>query len=221
MAARGLQNSDLAISAGEQAAYAAAVPIAQADAATAAKAAGYDADIQNQMTMQGNQLGSQEKIAQLQSDTQRYGYDTNAATQKYTADLNARSQQLIAGMDNDNRVQIQQLQNDNQRLLQTNSNAASAFNQSMVAVANIEQNTTMDANAKTQAIAQIMQNLQQQLTTLGKVSSIDLSGTLNFASMPGFDAQGHWVGFGGSSAGSGAGSTSDSGYQGPVFQPSN
>jgi hypothetical protein len=185
MNARGLANSSLAITAADKAAYAAAIPIAQQDAATAAKATGYNADIQNQMSMQDRQLGSAEKIAQLQADTQ-----------KFTATLSADTQKSIASLDNTNKVQLQQMINDNQKMLQTNQNAATAFNQSMVAIANIQNNDKMDGPAKTQAIASIMQNLQSQLKTLGTVSGIDLSGTLDFKNMPGFDANGNWVGFG-------------------------
>jgi hypothetical protein len=206
MIARGLQNSDLAISAGEQAAYAAAQPIAAADAATAAKAAGYNADIQNQMSMQGRQLGNAMDIAKLDAETSRYSTDVgaqtqrftaglSAETQKYVAGLNAQSSQLIAGMDNASRVQLQQMQNDSQTLLNTNSQAAQAWNQAMVAIANIEQNDKMDANAKQQAIAQIMSQVQMQMKTIGTVAGIDLSGTLDFRNMPGFDANGTWVGF--------------------------
>jgi hypothetical protein len=184
MNARGLSNSSLATTASDAAAYQAAIPIASADAATTAKASGYNADIQNQIGMQGRQLASQEKQAQLGADTQ-----------KYTAQLNADTQRYVSGLSSQTQVQVQQMQQDNQKLLQTNGNAAQAFNQSMVAIANIEQNDKMDAAAKQQAIAQIMQNLQAQMRTIGTVANIDLSGTLNFQNMPGFDANGHWIGF--------------------------
>lgn len=194
MNARGLSNSTLATTAADKAAYQAAIPIASQDAATAAKASGYNSDIQNQMSMQDKSLASSEKIAQLNADTTKYTAGLSADTQKAIAALNADTQKTIAGLDNASRLQVQQLQNDNQKLLQTNSSAATAFNQAMVAVANIEQSTTMDGPAKTAAIAQIMQQLQMQLKTIGAVAGIDLSGTLNFANMPGFDASGKWVG---------------------------
>jgi hypothetical protein len=218
MNARGLANSTLAITAADKAAYAAAIPIAQQDAATAAKSVGYNADIQNQMSMQNRQLGSAESIAQLQADTQRFTAGLSADTQKFVAGLQSDTQQAIAGLDNTNKVQLQGMVNDNSRLLQTNQNAATAFNQSMVAVANIQNNDKMDGPAKTQAIASIMQNLQMQLKTLGTVANIDLSGTLDFRNMPGFDASGNWVGFaagapapgGGGNGGGGGGAA----YQG-------
>lgn len=201
MNARGLSDSSLAISAGDRAAYEAAMPIAQQDAATFAKAGGYNADIQNQMSMQGRQIASQEKVAQLNADTQKYTAGLSAQTQQSIAALNSDTQKWTAQLDAGTRTQVQQMQSDNQRLLQTNSNAATGFNQSMVAIANIEQNDKMDAAAKTAAIAQIMQNLQMQLKTIGTVANIDVAGSLDFRNMPGFDAQGRWVGFPGGAAG--------------------
>jgi hypothetical protein len=56
MNARGLVNSAMGVSAGETAAYSAALPIAQADAATYAKAAGYNTDQLNQKNLQDAQF---------------------------------------------------------------------------------------------------------------------------------------------------------------------
>lgn len=155
---RGLLNSSMAVQAGEQAAQQAALPIAQADAATAAKAASYNADEPNQVALKN--------------------------------------------VDAQNQRGLQQLQMENSKLLQTNNQAATAFNQALVAIANINQNDKMDANAKTQAIAQIQAQLQAQLKTLGATTGLDLTSQLNFAGSQGFDASGNFVGFdGGNTAG--------------------
>lgn len=91
--ARGLLNSNMALTAADAAAYQAAIPIAQADAATYAKAAGYNADASNQLNQlqytQGNQVGlSREQlaqqlgVAQMQDATSRYGTDVSAAVNR-------------------------------------------------------------------------------------------------------------------------------------------
>jgi hypothetical protein len=174
--ARGLLNSDLAISAGEQAAYAAAQPIAQADAATAAKAASYNADIQNQMGMQGAQLTAQQKIAQLSADTQ-----------KYTANLDAST-----------RTTLQDLQNKNQLAITTTTQGASIWNQAVAAISQIQGNDKMDATSKQTAIAQIMQNTNNQLRAMSSVTGLNVQ--LDLSNYPGFDAHGNYVGFGGGTA---------------------
>lgn len=226
---RGLINSSIAQSAADAAAYQAALPVAQADAATYAKAIGYNADQANQMSTLDKNLANQWRQAQLQADTSRYNtdassstsrYNTDAstATSRYTAELQAQTQklnnessQLITRLNNDQQTLAVRLNNDNQKLLNTNRDAATAFNNSMQYINAINANDKMDADAKTRAIAAIYDNLQTQLRTLSKVSGIDVSGTLSLAGAPGFDAQGNYVGFGnstGSGGSGGGGSTS-------------
>lgn len=77
MNARGLVNSAMGVSAGETAAYSAALPIAQADAATYAKAAGYNTDQINQKNLQDAQF-------------------TNAASQFNAAAINDATLQQMA-----------------------------------------------------------------------------------------------------------------------------
>jgi uncharacterized protein YdaT len=206
MNARGLSNSSLGVTAEESAAYDAALPIAQQDAATFAKAAGYNSDIQNQMSMQGRQLHSAEKTAQLSADTTLATANLSAETQKAVAQLDAKSrgeiaqlnadtQRYTANLDAATRAQIQSMQDSNQLVLQTNSTAASAFNQSVAAISTVQNNDKMDADTKTRAIASIYHDLQTNLGVIGSVAGMNLAGTLNFASYPGFDANGQWVGF--------------------------
>lgn len=171
MNSRGLANSSLATTAADAAAYQAAIPIAGQDASTFAKAAGYNADIQNQAVMQGRQLASQQAIAQL-----------NAQTQTYLGQLDAQTKTSLQGM-----------QNQNSLLIQSNSQAASMWNQGIAAISTIQNNDKMDATSKTEAIAQIMQNLNSQLAAMSKASGV--SNTTNLANYPGFDANGKYVGF--------------------------
>lgn len=95
-ASRGLLNSSISASAGEEAAIAAALPIASADAATYGRAADYNAALHNQAAMynadtvnrfleQANSLSSSERIAALQSMTQREIAATQAHVQQQVA----------------------------------------------------------------------------------------------------------------------------------------
>lgn len=170
---RGLLNSSIAATAADSAAYEAAIPIAQADAATTAKAASYNADQQNQFTLEGSRQGSQMDIARLNADTQKQ----------------------LSVMDNANREKAAAITASNNTLIQTNSQASSAFNQAMAAVNNITNNAQMDANAKTQATANVWASLISQLNVLGSVAGLNLTQTLSFANQPGFNAQGQYVGF--------------------------
>lgn len=184
MNSRGLRNSSIAIGAGEDAAFRAAIPIATSDAATYAKAAGYNADQGNQFTVHRADLDQQSNLANLAADVQREATRLNADTTRYTANLDVSSRERIA-----------QFQNTNQVLLNTNQQAAQAFNQAVVAASNINMSTTMDADSKTRAIANIWHDVQNQLTTIGTISGLKLRETLDTRGYPGFDATGNWVGF--------------------------
>lgn len=171
MNSRGLANSSLATTAADAAAYQAAIPIAQQDAGTYAKAAGYNSDIQNQATMQGRQLSNQMAIAKL-----------NAQTQTYLGQLDAQTRTSLQGM-----------QNQNALLIQSDSQAATMWNQGIAAISTIQNNDKMDATSKTKAISQILQNLNNQLASMSKASGVN--NTMNLSSYPGFDANGNYVGF--------------------------
>jgi hypothetical protein len=191
MASRGLINSSLAASAADSAMYDVANTIAQTDAATKAKASGYNVDQLNQQVTLDKQLANQMSQAQLSADTSRYSTDVNAATQK----LNNESAQLIARLNNEQQTTLQRMQNENQRLLQTNQQAAQAYNNSMQYIDVINRDPNLDADAKTRAQAQIYYNLQTQLRTLAAVSGVDVTQSLSLANAPGFDDKGNYVGF--------------------------
>lgn len=173
MNARGMLNSSLATTASDAAAYQAAIPIAAADAATAAKAAGYNADQKNQFTQA----------------------DLNRATQVQLANINADTQKYLAGLDITQKNQAQALQLKNATLLNTNSQAAQVFNTGMGAINAIANNPQMDANTKTRASANVWRDVQGQLKVLETTSGLNLSSQLNFAGYPGFNDKGNWVGF--------------------------
>lgn len=181
---RGTVNSSMATTASDAAAYQAAIPIAQADAATTSKAAGYNADIQNQFS-----TNSLNRTASMDQAT------LSANTQKTVAELNAETQKTITGLNNEAQAQAAKLQQANSTLLNTNTQAAQAFNTGMSAINNIQLNDKMDATTKTQAIANVWHSVQMQLQVLGSTSGLNLNTQLQFAGYPGFDAQGNWVGF--------------------------
>jgi hypothetical protein len=186
---RGLANSSMATTGAIDAAYRAAQPIAQADAATYAKAAGYNADQINQANTMNAQLGTQTSIANLNAGTQwadanltaRTSLQTaqiGADTQKAIAALNASTNLGIAQLDSTTKLQVQKFANDNQILLNTSSQAATAFNQYVVSATNIENNNNMDAATKNAALQTLWQDTQNQLTVLANLNHLDLTSLL-------------------------------------------
>lgn len=141
----------------------------------------------------------------LSNATQRYGIDTNAATSRYGTDVGARTQlatanisaatsrymsdqsaatqTAVAKMSNDSQQLISTAHDKNSVLLQSNSDAATAFNNYAATLANINGSTTMDAAAKTTTIAEATNNynahidsiLAQSPTSTGSRSTLDVT----------------------------------------------
>lgn len=164
---RGLINSSMAVQAGENAVYQAAVPIATADAATYGKAAGYSVDQVNQ---------TNNKNAEFTNAAAQF--NATAANQRTLQEMNNETQVRIGQMDNANKLALQELTNTNQKLIQTNSNAASLMNQATGVINNIMMNDKMDAAAKTEASRQVYENLKTNLAIIGSVAQLDLSSLL-------------------------------------------
>lgn len=170
---RGLLNSSMALSAADSAAYDAAIPIATADAATAAKAAGYNAD----------QL-YQTDVKNLDAATNFYGINTTANTQKYVADQNAATQQVIAKLNNEQQTMITKLGQQNQQLLQNSQVASAAYDTYARTLYNNSINKDMPPEARYQADQNAYHVYQQQLSLSSKLLGVpDVSGLLDFTSV--------------------------------------
>lgn len=108
---RGLSNSSIAVSGGEEAAANASEPIALADAAAYQSAGHYDTalknqalmynvDEQNQYKLQANTIAGQQAIAQISAATSIGVAGINATAQLSAASLQAENQRFIAQMNN-------------------------------------------------------------------------------------------------------------------------
>ena len=82
--ARGLLNSSMAATAGESAAYDAAMPIAQADAAQASKVAGYNVDTSNQFKVKDADTETQVGLANMGAKNQTSQFNTGQTNQALT-----------------------------------------------------------------------------------------------------------------------------------------
>ena len=82
--ARGLLNSSMAATAGESAAYDAAMPIAQADAAQASKVAGYNVDTANQFKVKDADTATQVGLANMGAQNQTSQFNVGQTNQALT-----------------------------------------------------------------------------------------------------------------------------------------
>lgn len=118
-----------------------ATPIATSDASTYAKAAGYNADMPNQIAMKNADSQNQMAMANL-----------SANTQKAVAGMSAQTQRDVAALNNTSQATISQAHDANSVLIASNDSAKSAYSNYIAAVAQIDQNDKMDAAAKQTAI---------------------------------------------------------------------
>ena len=167
---RGLLNSSMALTAADSAAYDAAMPIAQADAANASKIAGYNTDQQNQFA-----------LANMSNATNRYGIDTTSSTQRYVSDQNAATQIAIKKLDQTQQTMLAELANKNQALLQNSQVASSAYGTYAQTLYNNSVNKDMPPEARYQADQNAFNLYQQQISLASNLLNVpDVSNLLNF-----------------------------------------
>lgn len=153
-----------------------ATPIAQSDAATYSKAAGYNTDQVNQVSAANvaaqNAAGAANAAAQNALNTA----NISSNTQKYIADQSAATQQAIASMNNASQATISSAHDANSTLLANNSAAQQAYSAYVNAIANIDIQPSMDEAAKAAAINTQTQIFNSQMDAL-KAAQPGLAGT--------------------------------------------
>lgn len=196
---RGLLNTSMAVQAGEAAAYDAAMPIATADAATAAKAAGYNADQSNQFAVRNvdavntaGQFNANAKNVlagqQLSANTQRVIAELEAQTRTNLAYLDAQTKTNLANMDAGTRTQLATIEANYKNLMQSNASASDLYRQVTQNVMNISLSKDMDGPAKQRAVDNQIQMLKNGMSINGAIANLNLSDLLNFnvdATVPG------------------------------------
>lgn len=191
---RGLLNSSMAEGEAMNSAYAAAMPIAQADAATAARAAGYNADELNQFAARNadaaNQSGAfnanaanQMGQAQLSAQTQATIAQLQAQTQTNLAYLDHQTQTNLANLDTATRTNLATIEANYHVLMQSNASASDLFKQVTNNITAISMSKDMDGAAKQAAVDNQLQLLKSGMTVNGAVSNLNLGDLLNFTDM--------------------------------------
>ena len=182
---RGLLSSSLAVGAGQDAVIAQALPIATSDAATYERAGtntvnaqnaalNFGAAAQNQASQTNAQLGTNVNLANAEgmnaanreaatAGNQLKLANLDTQTKAWLASLDTNTRLAVTNLDNATKISLGQMDNQYKQLLQTNSDAASMFNQVTQAIAQISQNASMSPEAKDAAIASQLNNLNEAL----------------------------------------------------------
>lgn len=158
---RGLLNSSMAVGAAQQAAYQAAMPIAQFDA-NAKKSVG---DMQFQANQQTN----------LQNATQ------GNAMEQFNAE--AANKATLANMDTATKLALADVEANYKTLMQADAEAGKLYTTVLNNITDINSNSTMDATAKTAAIDAQKQLLKSGFTIIEAMNNLEgLSELLTFGS---------------------------------------
>lgn len=171
----------MALTAADSAAYDAAMPIAQADAANASKVAGYNADQQNQFSLANMSNQTNRYGIDSSANTQRYSTDTASTTQRYIADQNTATQMTIKKLDQAHQTQLTQLELKSRELLQNSQVASNAYGTYAQTLYNNSINKDMTPQARYLADQNAYHLYEQQLSLSSRlIGTPDVSSLLNF-----------------------------------------
>lgn len=171
--ARGLVNSSIAASAGESAAYGAALPIAQADARAYEQAARDQQALLSQ-TSQFN-AGQSNEMARA-----------TLAAQTQAEQFNAESQNRILSQNLDaaNKTQLATIEANYKTLMQSSASASDIYKQSLANITNITMSKDMDPTAKQAAVNQQVELLKDGMAVSSSINGLNLQNILTFAETP-------------------------------------
>lgn len=169
MNARGLINSTQAISAGQQALYAAALPIASADAQTYKSAGDMTTTARNQAAQINAGLETQVDTFNTTQQNTQLGQAAQAANQQSLTGQQIAGQTGLQLIQSETQKQIAQLQADTSLTAQDKATASAQI------IARLQADTSLTAqdkqNATQQAIAQLQSSTQMTLADKSAASS--------------------------------------------------
>ena len=169
MNARGLTNSSMAIGAGQNALYSAALPIAQADANTNASNAQFNTQVKNQAD--ATNAGILNNVSQ---------FNAGAANTSANNAASASNTLLQTQMQEQNKLQLADIEASYKTLMQANASAGELYQQSVKNITDIINNPDLNATAKDAAITQQLGYLKDGMEMFGAINNLNLSALLNF-----------------------------------------
>lgn len=146
-----------------------------ADISSSTTLAAADKQSQTQIAIAEAQNKTNVAISNGDNATKQVLSNLDANTRLNLAQIDANTKIGVANLDAKTRTDLAKLDNENRQLLQTNINAAEMYRQYSVSLANIQNNTNMDAAAKDAAIQTQLNSLKAGLQAIGEVSKLDLS----------------------------------------------
>lgn len=161
MNARGLLSSSMAIQASDQAAYNAALPIAQADAKT------FETASQQNTAAQNDALKSNASFVN----------DANKVN------LGAELDALKANLDSATKTKLTSIEADYKTLIQTSASAGEIYKGTLSAISNIVADANMTAESKATAVNGLFNRMGSAMNLIGSINGVDVSDLLDFGTV--------------------------------------
>lgn len=188
---RGLLNSSMAVGAGQNAVYNAALPIAQQDASTYAAAGKYRADAANAVSTfnagEKNKAAVIDTNAKLTLTQQGNDVRAKAASQAYDAALQTAMQATdiagkgaLAKLDGDIRQKLGEIEAKYKTQMQSSASMAETYSGLVNNITSIMANPDMDGPAKQAAINNLTKLYNNALQTQEAIAGMDLGALLTF-----------------------------------------
>lgn len=162
MNSRGLLNSSLAVTAADQAAYSAALPIAQADASV------YDTSSKQDLAYQNEALKTNAS-------------SINDMTGK---NLSANVEAMKSNMDAAMKTQLATIEATYKTTMQNSATASEMYKQTVKNISDIQANKDMGLAAKQAAVDNQLYLMKQGFEIAGAIGNMDLGALLDFSAAP-------------------------------------
>jgi len=162
MNSRGLLNSSMAISAGDVAAYQAALPIAQADASV------YDTNAKQNLAYQNEALKT----------------NTAGINDMTGKNMSASVEGMKTNMDAATKTQLATIEADYKTTMQNSATASEMYKQTVKNISDIQANKDMSLTAKQAAVDNQYYLLKQGFEIAGAIGNMNLGSLLDFSKAP-------------------------------------
>jgi hypothetical protein len=193
-AQRGLVNSSMAVTAGQDALYRAAMPIAQQDAQTRAQQAMANAQDKNQTTRfnvaetnKGEQfnVGETNQTARLNTTEANKAGEFNAGQVNNAQQMNIKAQMdmKLQQLDAVTRTNLVNIEANYKTLMQASQSASDLYQQTVDAISKLQNNKDLDAASRNKLIEQQTQLLQSGMNLIGNMNNLNLGSLLDFSSV--------------------------------------
>lgn len=189
--ARGLLNSSIAASAGEEAAIKAALPIAAADASTYTHVADTNQNFENQAGQFNAAAENTSSLNMAQAANQNIAIGTQGAETRKTQAEGIQGQKDLTLLSGEVNKQLQTLKGEQataltnieanyKQLIQTSTAATQFYSTGITMLAAIMANTDTTAEQKQAAVSRVSGMLKGGLNVISAIGNVDLTPLLNF-----------------------------------------